>query len=271
MEGAMTRVAPGFRAGASDVSAPRRQDEFGGLIAFYRQRRGLSQGQLAHAARLSRTYIYHLETGQRQAPSARVARSILRALEVHGDDRRRLAGEFAQLTGLPMEDEAEELDLLDQRELASLLVHHMAFPAHSLDRLWNVSAWNDPAMRLFELDPEALGTHHRNLLAVVFDTAYRARFRPWETLARRLLADFKHNTRSVTYLPEYRDLCRSLRPLPHFPPLAAPSPPTPPPPAPSFIFQMRHSRLRPLSPRTTVTLFTGASAYSLVTHLPRGH
>src|SRR5258707_14543770 len=149
MEAAMTRVAPGFRAGASDVSAPRRQDEFGGLIAFYRQRRGLSQGQLAHAARLSRTYIYHLETGQRQAPSPRVARSILRALEVRGDDRRRLAGAFAQLTGVPLEDEADELDLLDQREMAALLVHNIAFPAPTLARLWNASAWNDPTMRPF--------------------------------------------------------------------------------------------------------------------------
>src|SRR5258708_15377712 len=106
MEGAMTRVAPGFRAGASDVSAPRRQDEFGGLIAFYRQPRGLSQGQLAHAARLSRTYIYHLETGQRQAPSARVARSVFRALAVHRAHPRPLAGPFAQITGLPLWCEA---------------------------------------------------------------------------------------------------------------------------------------------------------------------
>ncbi len=268
MEAAMTRGGIGYGAGARDVSVPRRQDEFGGLIAFYRQRRGLSQGQLAHAARLSRTYIYHLETGQRQAPSARVARSILRALEVHGDDRRRLALAFVQLTGVPLEDEAEELDLLDQRELASLLVHNMAFPAHSLDRLWNVSAWNDPAMRLFELDPEALGTHHRNLLAVVFDTAYRARFRPWETLARRLLADFKHNTRSVTYLPEYRDLWRSLRTLPDFRRIADSSDASATGPAPSFIFQMRHSRLGPLSLRTTVTVFSGASDYSIVTYVP---
>ncbi|MGH2515505.1 MAG: helix-turn-helix transcriptional regulator, partial [Ktedonobacterales bacterium] len=99
-----------------------RDDDFGALVAFYRQRRGLSQGQLAHAARLSRTYVYHLETGQRNAPSIRVARSILRALEIHGDDRHRLAAACTRLTSLPLEDESEAADLLDQRELAALLV-----------------------------------------------------------------------------------------------------------------------------------------------------
>jgi len=245
----------------------RRDDDFGALVAAFRQRRGLSQGQLAHAARLSRTYIYHLETGQRSAPSVRVARAILRALEIHGDDRRRLAAAFTRLTGLPLEDEAEGADLLDQRELAALLVHNTTFPAHSLDRLWNVSAWNSPAVRLFEMDAESLATHSRNLLAVVFDPAYRSRFRPWETLARRLLADFKYNTRGLTYLPDYRDLWRNLRALPDFRRIADSSDPGTSVAA-SFVFQMRHSQLGPLTLRTAVTVFSGASDYSIVTYLP---
>jgi transcriptional regulator with XRE-family HTH domain len=53
---------------------------FDALIARYRQRQGMSQGQLAQAARLSRTYIYHLENGQRQNPSPHVARVLARAL-----------------------------------------------------------------------------------------------------------------------------------------------------------------------------------------------
>ncbi len=191
-------------------------EEFGALIAYYRQAHGLSQGQLARAARLSRTYVYHIETGQRKAPSAKVARALARALEAHGVERRRLAQAYTRLTGEQMEDEPDQLDLFDQRELAALLVHNTAFPAHSLDRLWQIPAWNDPAADLFELDEAALVSHSQNLLAVVFDPAYRARFRPWETLARRMLADFKHNTRSLTFLPEYRALWRSLRAMPDF-------------------------------------------------------
>lgn len=241
--------------------------EFGALVAYFRQRRGLSQGQLAHAARLSRTYIYHLETGQRSAPSIRVARAILRTLELHGEDRRRLAAAFARLTGQSLEDETDGPDLLDQRELAALLVHNTTFPAHSLDRLWHISAWNIAAMGLFELDADSLPMHNRNLLAVVFDPAYRSRFRPWETLARRLLADFKYNTRSLTYLPEYRDLWRLLRTLPDFRRIADSSDPGISA-APSFAFLMRHSRLGSLTLRTTVTVFNGTSDYSIVTYLP---
>jgi transcriptional regulator with XRE-family HTH domain len=251
-----------------DLPAPANApDSFGGLVSSYRQRRGLSQGQLAHAARLSRTYVYHLETGKRLAPSARVARSLIRALEVHGDDRRRLVVAFTRMTGIPLEDEPDDADLLDQRELASLLVHNTAFPAHSLDRLWQVSAWNQPAVRLFEMDAAALATHSRNLLAVVFDPAYRSRFRPWEALVRRLLADFKYNTRSLAYLPEYRELWRSLRTLPDFRRIADSSD-AGTTLVPSFIFQMRHSHLGPLTLRTTVTVFSGASDYSIVTYLP---
>ena len=91
-----------------------------------------------------------VETGQRSAPSARVARSLARALALHGDERRSFAQAFSALTGTHMEDEAETADLLDQRQLASLLVHNTTFPAHSLDRLWYVSAWNQPAKQLFE-------------------------------------------------------------------------------------------------------------------------
>lgn len=245
----------------------RQPNEFGTLVAYFRQRRGLSQGQLAHAARLSRTYIYHLETGQRSAPSIRVARAILRTLELHGEDRRHLASAFARLTGQSLEDETDGPDLLDQRELAALLVHNTTFPAHSLDRLWQVSSWNTAAVGLFELDAGSLALHNRNLLAVVFDPAYRARFRPWEALARRLLADFKYNTRSLTYLPEYRDLWRSLRALPDFRRIADSSDPGVSA-APSFAFQMRHSHLGSLTLRTTVTVFNGASDYSIVTYLP---
>jgi transcriptional regulator with XRE-family HTH domain len=253
----------GMRGGA-DIQKP---EEFGALIAELRQKRGLSQGQLARAARLSRTYIYHLETGQRTAPSARVARSLARALEAHGPDRQRLANAFSALTGEQMEDESEQLDLFDQRELAALLVLNTAFPAHSLDRLWHISSWNPPAKELFELDESVLATYNQNLMMVVFDPAYRIRFRPWEALARRMLADFKYSTRSLTYLPEYRSLWRRLRTMPDFQRIASTSD-AGVAVAPSFVFHMRHSRLGPLALRTTITAFSGSSDYSIVTYVP---
>jgi transcriptional regulator with XRE-family HTH domain len=263
----MTQKRVADRPGARTSPAPAGPDDFGALIAELRQKRGLSQGQLARAARLSRTYIYHLETGQRTAPSARVARSLARALEAHGPDRQRLANAFSALTGEQMEDESEQLDLFDQRELAALLVHNTAFPAHSLDRLWHITSWNAPAKELFELDESVLATYNQNLMMVVFDPAYRLRFRPWEALARRMLADFKYNTRSLTYLPEYRALWRRLRTMPDFQRIASTSD-AGVAVAPSFVFHMRHSRLGALALRTTITAFSGSSDYSIVTYVP---
>ena len=262
-----TRFSPASATTDATPLASAAPDDFGPLVAVFRRKRGLSQGQLARAARLSRTYIYHLETGQRQAPSVRVARALARALELRGEDRQRLARAYTELTGEYMEEESESLDLLDQRELAALLVHNSAFPAHSLDRLWQICAWNTAARQLFEIEGEALPQYNQNLLGVVFDPTYRARFRPWEDLARRLLADFKYNTRSLTYLPEYRALWRTLRALPDFRRIADSSDPGQGS-APSFVFQMRHSQFGALTLRTAVTVFSGASEYSIVTYVP---
>jgi transcriptional regulator with XRE-family HTH domain len=241
--------------------------EFGALVAQLRQVRGLSQGQLARAARMSRTYVFHLESGQRSAPSARVARALARALALHGSERRQFTAAYTRLTGHHMEDEADRLDLLDQRELAALLVRSCAFPAHSLDRLWRISAWNPASKRLFELDERRLAELDEHLLAVVFDPIYRSHFRPWEDLARRLLADFKYNTRSLTYLPEYREVWRALRTRPDFRRIAD-SVYTGGEPAASFVFQIRHTRLGILTLRTAVTVFPGVSDYSIVTYVP---
>jgi len=146
-------------------------------------------------------------------------------------------------------------------------VKNTSFPAHSLDRLWYVAAWNESATLLFEMDQEAMAGHRQNLLAVVFDPTYRAKFRPWETLARRLLADFKYNTRSLTYLPEYRELWRSLRTIPDFRRIASSSD-AGPSVSPSFVFQMRHSQLGALTLRTSITVFSGIPDYSIVTYVP---
>ena len=246
--------------------APLAAATFGEVITLLRRKRGLSQGQLARAARLSRTYIYHLETGKRQSPSVRAVRAIMRAMDMRGEDRLLLAQAFTRLTGNYLDEENDTLDLLDQRELAALLVYNSAFPAHSLDRLWHISAWNTPAHELFELDLAGTPGANTQLLAIVFDAAYRTRFRPWEELARRLLAEFKHNTRSLTYLPEYRTLWRSLRALPDFRRIADSSDPGWG--SASFVFQMRHSQLGPLTLRTAATVFSGASDYSIVTYVP---
>lgn len=241
--------------------------DFATLLTRLRTERNLSQGQLAKAARLSRTYVYHLEHQLRQAPSPRAARAIARALELHGEERRQFAQAFADLTGQLLEDEVDETAFLDLRRLSGLLVENTIFPAHSLDRQWRLCAWNKASLELFEASDELLAQHDHHLIRLVYDPAYRKRFMPWEELARRLTADFKFATKGLTFLPEYRDLMRVLKRMPDFRRLSETSEAYSVP-APSFVFHMKHSRLGNLALRTAISIFSGSTDFSIIVYLP---
>src|SRR5438046_2822973 len=107
--------------------------EFARLLTQFRQGRGMSQGQLAQAILLSRTYVYHLETGQRANPSPHVVQNIARALELYSDERRLLYDAYTKLTDQQLDIEQIENTLLDLGDLARLLVHNTSYPAHSLN------------------------------------------------------------------------------------------------------------------------------------------
>ena len=241
--------------------------DFAQLVTQYRQRRGISQGQLAQAARLSRTYIYHLEAGMRSNPSPRVTESIARVLELSPGERRQLYSAFTDLTGQQIDDAPPESVLLDFGELARLLVRNTSYPAHSLDRLWYLHSWNPAAITLFEVQDEIAGRQKRHLLELVFEPRLRRHFHGWENLARRLVSDFQYNTRTLTHLPEYRELWRRLRALPEFRRIAAATYPEGKP-EPSFVFHVQHSDLGMLALRTATTVFTGVNTYSMVSYVP---
>src|SRR5205085_5133667 len=241
------------------ISSP---SQFAQLITQFRQRRGMSQGQLAQATRLSRTYIYHLEGGMRSNPSPHVAESIVRALELHSEERRSFYTAYTALTGQLIDNEQPESTLLDFGDLAELLVHNTSYPAHSLDRLWYLHSWNDAAITLFEVQQEVeeiADGEKRHLLELVFDTRRRRHFPGWENLARRLVSDFLYNTRTITYLPEYKALWKRLRELPEFRRIAAAIYPEGRP-DPSFVFTVQHSELGRVTLRTATTVFTGINS-----------
>ncbi len=242
-------------------------DGFAKLLEQYRLRAGLSQGQLAQAARLSRTYVYHLERGQRARPSTHAARALARALELRAEERQTFYQAVAKLTGEPPEHDEEPDDVLDLGHLAELLVANSTYPTHALDRLWRVSSWNAAAAQLFEMPQPPVGTPYPHLLAIVFDPAARARFRPWEPLARRLVADFKWNTATLTHLAEYRVLWRALRALPDFRRIADVTPAAGIP-GPSFLMGLQHSELGPLALRTASTLFSGVRDHHIISYVP---
>src|SRR5579859_5064657 len=160
----------------SNLGSMEKVSEFAQLVTCFRQERGMSQGQLAHATRLSRTYIYHLETGQRANPSPQVVQNIVRALELASNERQHLFEAYTALTGQFLDQEQIESTLLDMGELASLLVHNTSYPAHSLDRLWFLHSWNDAAIMLFEVWELVAKGDQVHLLSLVFDPQMRRRF-----------------------------------------------------------------------------------------------
>jgi transcriptional regulator with XRE-family HTH domain len=241
--------------------------DFAQLVTRFRQEHDLSQGQLAQATRLSRTYVYHLETGQRTNPSPAVVQNIVRALELTSEERTRLYTAYTQLTGQYIDSELFEGTLLDMGELASLLVHNTSYPAHSLDRLWFLHSWNAAATNLFEIEEELKKGKKLHLLELVFDPRMRPRFHGWENLARRLMSDFLYDTRTIAHLPEYKTLWKNLRDFPEFKRIASATYPRGKP-APSFVFQVQHSTLGRLTLRTATTGFTGVASYSMVSYVP---
>lgn len=240
---------------------------FAELVARLRQQRGLSQGQLAQATQLSRTYIYHLESGMRHNPSPHVVRGIARALELLPIERQQLYAAFTRLTGQQIDDGPLDSALLDLGQLATLLVLNTSYPAHSLDRLWYLHSWNEAALTLFEIDEETARQRHAHLLEQVFGAQRQRQFHGWEELARRLVSDFQYNTRTLTHLPEYKALLKRLRELPDFRRIAAVTYPEGKP-APSFVFRVQHTRLGLLALRTATTVFTGINSYSMVSYIP---
>jgi len=241
--------------------------QFAQLVMQFRQKRGMSQGQLAQATRLSRTYVYHLEAGMRSNPSPHVVETIARALELSGEERRQLYAAYMHLTGQQIDVQAPESTLLNFGELAHLLVHNTSYPAHSLDRLWFLHSWNEAATMLFEVRDEVMGDERRHLLELVFEPRLRRHFHSWENLARRLVSDFQYNTRTLTHLPEYKALWKRLREMPEFRRIAAATYPEGRP-DPSFVFHVQHSELGKLALRTATTVFTGINTYSMVSYVP---
>src|SRR5258706_15927333 len=149
--------------------------------------------------------------------------------------------------------------LFNVGELAQLLVRNTSYPAHSLDRLWFLHSWNNAAITLFEVQQEveeAMGGDKLHLLELVFGAGRRPLFHGWENLARRLVSDFQYNTRTVTHLPEYKELWKRLPAFPEFCRIASATY-SEGRPNPSFVFQIKHSELVTATVRSATTEFTG--------------
>jgi transcriptional regulator with XRE-family HTH domain len=113
----------------------------GALLREWRQRRNLSQLELALRSAISARHLSFIETG-RAHPSREMILHLAERLEVPLRDRNRLllAAGFAPVFG---ERSLAERDMAPVREaLERFLAAHEPYPAVVVDRHWNVVAFN---------------------------------------------------------------------------------------------------------------------------------
>jgi transcriptional regulator with XRE-family HTH domain len=148
-----TTVGRATLGGVSDLASPSR---VGSLLRDWRQRRRLSQLDLALEAGVSARHLSFVETG-RSRPSAEMVLLLAEQLEVPLRDRNQLllAAGFAPVYGQRGLDEPEMGAVRDTLDL--VLRGHEPYPAVVLDRHWGMVAANAAVALLTEgVAPELL-------------------------------------------------------------------------------------------------------------------
>ncbi|MBB5078450.1 helix-turn-helix domain-containing protein [Nonomuraea endophytica] len=190
------------------------EESFGDLLRSWRQRRRVSQLDLAIEAEVSARHVSFLETG-RARPSREMVMKLAEELEVPLRHRNRLlvAAGFAPVFR-ERDVAAPEMDAV-RRALDKILAGHQPYPAVVVDATWNLVAANEAAgmfmdgvpdhllkdpiniMRL-SLHPEAMGGRLLNLPEVRAHLLHRLR-RQAETSGDGRLAELHDELAAYTY------------------------------------------------------------------------
>ncbi len=159
---------------------------FGSSLRRRRRLRGLSQLQLALAARTTSRHVSFLETG-RSRPSRDMVQRLSAALGLSLRETNRLLGEAGLAPAYP-ETPLADPDLgAFSVAIEQMLARHEPYPAYVIDRHWDVVRRNSAAGRLLPPDAE------RNLVRLVYAGAWRDTIANWDEVAvagvARLAAD----------------------------------------------------------------------------------
>jgi transcriptional regulator with XRE-family HTH domain len=134
------------------------QPEVGSHLREWRERRRLSQMEVALDAGVSSRHLSFVETG-RSHPGREPLLRILAALKVPFREQNRLLLAAGHAPAYP-ERSIDDPDLSPVRDaLDQVLTGHDPFPAVAVDRAWNMVAANSAMLRLadgIEVDPELL-------------------------------------------------------------------------------------------------------------------
>src|SRR5918998_754639 len=123
------------------------QPSIGPLLREWRERRRLSQLELALDAGISTRHLSFVETG-RSRPGRDMLLRILEQLEVPFRERNRVLLAAGHAPAFP-ERSLEDPELTPVREALDVVLHgHEPYPAVAVDRAWNLVAANSPMYAL---------------------------------------------------------------------------------------------------------------------------
>lgn len=170
------------------LTEPSGDHELGGLLRYWRQRRGKSQLDLSLDAGISQRHISFVESG-RSVPSRDLLVVLSQALDIPLRERNilLLASGYAPIYGDAAWD-APEMAVVT-RAVERVLLQQEPHPALVMDRNWDVLKTNEAAPRFFgSFIDLSLWPKPRNLLHLMFDPAgLRPFIERWEEVASGLL------------------------------------------------------------------------------------
>jgi transcriptional regulator with XRE-family HTH domain len=130
----------------------------GGLLREWRERRRVTQLELALEARVSARHLSFVETG-RSKPGREMLLRVLQRLEVPFREQNRLLLAAGHAPAFP-ERSLEQPELQPVRDALDVILHgHEPYPAVAVDRAWNLVAANSPMYALtaaVDVDPALL-------------------------------------------------------------------------------------------------------------------
>ena len=205
-----------IRPFSSDPIMLERSKVFPALLKYWRNRRGLSQLDLALTAEVSARHISFLETGRSQ-PSENMVLLLAATLDIPLRERNTMLRE----AGFSPAFEEPDMDALDpniEHAIQVMLRQHDPFPMMIVNRSYDVLRMNKAAQCMVSMSVGAVPDRW-NAIRAFFDQDW---FRPfvmdWETTARTAISRLHREALQSPQDIRLRDLLDELLDAPDIPP-----------------------------------------------------
>lgn len=182
-------------------------EEFGFPTGARRRTQGLRREEVAQIAGISATWYTWIEQGRDVNVSAEALERLASALKLSKSERTYLFDMADR-----RDPHAHHLEADTAPETLMQMLDSIQIPAYILGRTWDVLSWNEPARTLFVDWLDKVEADSRpNLLRFVFVNANAKEFVvDWELRARRLVAEFRADSRSRLEETELKRLVNEL-------------------------------------------------------------